>query len=194
MSASPHPAGPAREVLAPRHESLRAEFENPLLPGYGEARLWIVARDPRWLFAYWEFDPNEHPAVKSADGSEHVYLRVTRGDGTLETTLEILPSVGHWYVPVSQPDTDYVAELGFFAQGGIWAFVARSGSTRTPPADGGQARLGSGIRPPPSRPPAPKEGGTATWGVEEERMLSQLIAAESAKASGVRRPPRRTAS
>ncbi len=194
MSASPHSAGPAREMLAPRHESLRKDFDNPLLPGYGEARLWIVARDPHWLFAYWEFDPAEHPAVRAADGTEHVYLRVTRGDGKVESTLEILPSVGHWYVPVSEADSDYIAELGYFALGGIWAFVARSGSTRTPPAGGVQAKLGSGIRPPPARPNVPKPESPATWGVEEERMLGRLIAEESAKASGIRRPPRRTAS
>jgi hypothetical protein len=191
MSASPHPSGPAREVIAPRHESLRKEFDN--LPGYGEARLWIVARDPRWLFAYWEFDPTEHPGVRGADGTDHVFLRVIRGDGQLESTAEILPSVGHWYAPVSSADCDYVAELGYYTPGGVWAFVARSGSTHTPPAQGSIAKIGSGIRLPPSRPEPPPEM-SASWGAEEERLLGRLIAEESAKKSGIRRPPRRTTS
>src|SRR6185369_8665670 len=191
MSATPHPSGPAREMLAPRHESLRKEFGNPLLPGYGEARLWVVARDPHWLFAYWEFDPTEHPGVRGADGTQHVFLRVSRGDGTVETTIEILPSVGHWYVPVSQADCDYTAELGYFAPGGVWAFVAHSGATRTPPLNG-KERLSSGIRPPPPKPASPPPSGDPEWGAEEETMLRRLIAEESAKASGIRRPPRRT--
>jgi hypothetical protein len=193
MSATPHPAGPAREVIAPRHESLRKEFDNPALPGYGEARLWVVARDPRWLFAYWEFDPTEHPGVRGADGTDHVFLRVLRDGEEVESTVEILPSVGHWYVPVSQADCAYTAELGYFAHGGIWAFVARSGSTRTPPADGGIAKIGSGIRPPPAKESVPKSVVSPVWGAEEERMLGRLIAEESAKESGVRRPPRRAA-
>ncbi len=189
MSASPRPAGPAREVIAPRHESLRKEFDLASLPGYGEARLWLVARDPRWLFAYWEFNPTEHPGVRGADGTDHVFLRVTRGDGEVECTMEILPSVGHWYVPVSQADCEYTAELGYYAHGGIWAFVAHSGSTRTPPADGGVPKISSGIR----RPPAAGTDPAPIWGAEEERMLGRLIAEESAKASGVRRPPKRSA-
>jgi hypothetical protein len=188
MSATPRSAGPAREVIAPRHESLRKEFDIAWLPGYGEARLWVVARDPRWLFAYWEFNPTEHPGVRGADGTDHVFLRIHRADGHVESTVEILPSVGHWYVPVSQADSEYCAEIGYFTHGGVWAFVARSGSTRTPPADGGESKIGSGIR----RPPAPKVEAAPEWGAEEERMLGRLIAEESAKASGLRRPPKRT--
>ncbi len=191
MSATPHPVGPAREVIAPRHESLRKEFDNPALPGYGEARLWVVARDPRWLFAYWEFDPTEHPGVRGADGTDHVFLRVLRGNGEVESTVEILPSVGHWYVPVSRADCEYSAELGYFTLGGVWAFVARSGSTRTPPADGGLAKIGSGIRAAPGKEPSPKPTVPPAWGAEEEKMLGRLIAEESARDSGLRRPPRR---
>ena len=191
MSASPYPAGPAREVIAPRHESLRKEFDNAALPGYGEAKLWIVARDPRWLFAYWEFDPTEHPGVRGADGTDHVFLRVTQGDGPVETTVEILPSVGHWYVPVSQADCEYTAELGYFTQSGDWAFVARSGSTRTPNADGAAPKIESGIRSAPGRESS-KIVAPPAWGAEEERLLGRLLAEESARASGIRRTPRRT--
>jgi hypothetical protein len=190
MSA-PNSSGPAREVIAPRHESLRKEFDH--LPGYGEARLWMVARDPRWLFAYWEFDPAEHPGVRGADGTDHVFLRVIRAGSEgnhVETTVEILPSVGHWYIPVSRTDCDYMAELGYFTEGGVWAYVARSGKTRTPGA-AGVAKIASGIRPAPARETLPESA--TNWGAEEERMLTRLLTEESARASGVRRKPRRTA-
>lgn len=187
MSAPSHPGGPAREVLAPRHESLRKEFDNPRLPGYGEARLWMVARDPRWLFAYWEFDPTEHPGVRGADGTDHVFLRVMRDGNHVESTVEILPSVGHWYVPVSRADCEYTAELGYFTQGGVWAYVARSRPTRTLSADG---KIASGIRVAPDRESVPES--IANWGADEERMLGRLLEEESARASGIRRPPRRT--
>jgi hypothetical protein len=169
---------------------LRKQFENPALPGYGEARLWIVARDPRWLFAYWEFDPAEHPGALGADGTVHVFLRVMRGS-EVETTMEILPSVGHWYIPVSRPDCDYTAELGYFTEGGVWAFVARSGSTRTFSTDAAQTKPGSGIRVAPGKESLPKTIVPPSWGAEEERMLRRLLAEESTKESGIRRTPRR---
>lgn len=137
MSAMQQPSEPAKEVIAPRHESLTKEFDEArreLQPEYGEVRLWLVARDPHWLFAYWEFNPEEHPEARDEDGVAHFFLRVQREDGTVEATVEIQPAAGNWYIPVRQDDCGYTAELGFFTSG-AWAFLAHSGATRTPPVD-----------------------------------------------------------
>lgn len=116
---------------------MRKEFDEArreLQPEYGEVRLWLVARDAHWLFAYWEFNPNEHPEAHGEDGAAHFLLRVQREDGIVEATVEIQPGAGNWYVPVRQADCGYMAELGFFTSG-TWAFLARSGTARTPPVD-----------------------------------------------------------
>lgn len=194
---------PAREVIAPRHESLRKEFDEALRelqPDYGEVRLWLVARDPHWLFAYWEFNPEEHPGARGDDGVAHFFLRVQREDGTVEATVEIQPAAGNWYVPVRRADCGYTAELGFFTSG-AWAFLARSGATRTPPVDAEDM-----FTAPPAKIPArlslaemralmagqsqPGESTAQTaarvqdavrWTPEQERMLEKLLAEEAMK-------------
>jgi len=135
MSETSPTPNPKKEALAPRQESLRAEFvENEIIEdrAYGEALLSLIARDPESVFCYWEFRPAEHPAGVGKDGSTHFHIRIFREGGALEHTVEILTSAGDWFIPVSTPDCGYFAELGFFAEG-VWCFLARSGIARTPP-------------------------------------------------------------
>jgi hypothetical protein len=135
MSENSQSPTPKKEVIAPHQESLSAEFaEDPPVaePNYGEARLWLVARDPHSLFAYWDFRPAEHPDATGADGRAHFSVRIYREDGAVESTIEIEPGAGHAFIPAQVSDGGYFAELGFFA-GKVWCFLARSGNTRTPP-------------------------------------------------------------
>ena len=134
MSEFPPSPTPKKEIIAPRQESLAEEFaDDPpdAEHNYGAARLWLVARDPRCLFAYWEFEPDEHPDAAGADGRMRFFLRIYR-DGNAETTSEIEPGAGNVFIPAQSPDSGYTAELGFFS-GEVWCFLARSGGTRTPP-------------------------------------------------------------
>ncbi len=135
MSEIPPPPSPKKEVIAPPLESLAEEAADDPPESehhYGEARLWVVARDPRCLFAYWEFLSEEHPDAFGEDGRARFVLRIFRDGGTPESSTRIEPGAGNAFIPVPSPDTGYFAELGFFA-GNIWCFLARSGIARTPP-------------------------------------------------------------
>jgi len=134
MSEIPPAPTPKKEVIAPLHESPGEEFaDDPPAAehNYGEARVWLVARDPRCLFAYWEFRPDEHSDAAGADGRAHFFLRTYR-DGNEEATVAIEPGAGNAFIPARSPDSGYTAELGFFS-GEVWCFLARSGQSRTPP-------------------------------------------------------------
>lgn len=134
MSNSSQTPNPKKETIAPRHESLRAEFVQDEIAEertYGEARLWLVARDPRCLFAYWEFRPEEHAAA-GKDGRAQFFLRIFRDAGEAVSSAEIEPHPGNAFIPGQCPATSYFAELGFY-EGGIWCFIARSGRAHTPP-------------------------------------------------------------
>lgn len=181
MSAKPNKAEPPKEIIAPRHESLRQEFGSDLDdgPGYAETRLWIVARDARSIFAYWELDAAEHPEARDQNGVARFFLRVLRGDGSVESTVEIAPDAHDWNVPVSRADADYSAELGFYSRGGVWCFLARSGTTRTPP----ELELGFS-RPGTSQPAMDSKRPIDSWTTAHERALMRMLARETAAKCG----------
>lgn len=201
MSAFSSPSGPKRETVAPRHESLKKEFDGELGPQpreYGEARLWVVARDAHWIFAYWEFDPREHPEAVGADGVARFFVRMLRADGSEEITQEISPANGDLFIRVAGPDSEYSAELGFFTAG-TWCFLAKSGTTLTPAETGNELTSpaednGRGIRGMRAmlagevRPGEPLDAAAErvldtwakekSWTPEREAMLRRLLAAD----------------
>ena len=207
MSEIPPAPSPKKEMIAPRQESIAEEFaDDPsdLEPHYGSARLWLVARDPHCLFAYWEFRPEEHPDAVGTDGRLQFFLRTYR-DGKVGATVEIEPGTGNVFISGQSPDSTYSAELGFFASG-IWCFLARSGETRTPPeiAEAREAvvfatiparislekfrdALSSSVRPGESlaataariQTDARQHGG---WTPENERLLAEILGEDAAAA------------
>jgi hypothetical protein len=187
MSDRPHPSIPNREVIAPRRESLRKAFAKGAGPSpleYGEVRLWLVPRDHRSLFAYWEFAPEEHPEAMAGDGATHFFLRIVREDGHVEATTEIQPAAGDWTIMVSKPDANYTAELGFFCKDHLWCFLSRSGGARTPAAERPPAMsrsvtemrrlLGDGLS-------AEEMRKDPSWNSALEARLRKLLAADVAK-------------
>ena len=103
------------------------------LPGtYLEDTVFLVARDPRWLFAYWDFDWTKYPASSMRGGNSQFFLKISKDDGSQETIVEITPEARNWYVPGSAPGTMYFGEIGFFARDGGWAAIVTSGVTKTP--------------------------------------------------------------
>ncbi len=135
MSKIPPPPAPKKEVIIPFSEPVGGTLlDDPLIVdrNYGEARLWLVARDPRCLFAYWEFHPEEHPDAFGDDGRAQFFLRIFCEAGEAMCSSEIEPHPGNAFIPGQSPATSYFAELGFYA-GQVWCFIARSGLTHTPP-------------------------------------------------------------
>lgn len=135
MSEIPQPPTPKKEAITPLRESAAVEPADDTPDterNYGETRLWLAARDPRSLFAYWEFRPEEHPDAFGEDGRARFFLRIFRDDGHAESSTGIEPGAGNAFLPVASPGTGYFAELGFYS-GDIWCFLARSEAAHTPP-------------------------------------------------------------
>ncbi len=111
------------------------EFDDlgQLPEGYGEQTVYLIARDPRWLFSYWEIDWSKYPASKMQDGDRKIFLKVITADGTVESQVEVNPEARNWYVPVNHPSTTYLAEIGYFDKEGEWTLIVRSGPATTPP-------------------------------------------------------------
>jgi hypothetical protein len=113
---------------APWAEAAPAEEdESDELPElYGTQALYLVARDPEKLFAYWDIDwscfqPDEEPSIRlcRADGSVAQTAVIHRAD--VGHDANVLPNGGTYFV-----------EIGG-RRGAAWRSIARSGLVTTPP-------------------------------------------------------------
>jgi len=99
---------------------------------YHENVLFLTARDPQWLFAYWDFDWTPYLPGAFRGGVRQFFLSVMTAEGIEETLVEIKPEARNWYVPVTKANSAYFAEIGFFQPGGEWHALVKSGVAVTP--------------------------------------------------------------
>jgi hypothetical protein len=105
-------------------DKLKFEDLGPLPTGYGE--MFLVARDPHWLFTYWDFDYAKLPTPRK------LFLEVYR-DEELESTIEINELARNWYIPVHSAATAYTVVFGYRDATDAWTRLGKAGPTRTPP-------------------------------------------------------------
>ena len=122
---SDQPVVGEQSAASPRHAQSLAR-------GSSDDLLYVVARDPKSLFVYWDLNWTRLFA-RAGISARQVHLRTYRGDGSVEGTQEIKPFRGHCYAEVTAPGTEYYCELGSF-EGAEWKSLARSGTTATPEA------------------------------------------------------------
>jgi hypothetical protein len=113
------------------HEPQQPAYEElgQLPESYGENTVFLIARDPKWLFTYWDVSPNSFP---DDAGGGKVFLKVLFENGAEESLIEINLAARNWYIPVPDAATTYRVEIGCFDKGGAWVPVAWSGMATTP--------------------------------------------------------------
>jgi hypothetical protein len=111
---------------APVEPSDKLKFEDlgDLPSGYGE--MFAIARDPHWLYTYWDFDYSKFPATRK------LYLNVYCNRNH-EAEIEINEIARNWYIPVQSADAEYTVSFGYRDENGVWTGVGSAGPTRTPP-------------------------------------------------------------
>lgn len=110
----------------------------PALPDkYGVDRVTVMARDPWWLFAYWEIQPRSRvdAAKKLKDPHGRIAIRVSEVTGNtwspknvakFEDILVGDQSSGSWYVNVWNEGALYVVEVGMLGGEGKFVPIVRS--------------------------------------------------------------------
>jgi Domain of unknown function (DUF4912) len=125
VGAEPDEAGRLRfKATATMGGSNQFDELGELPSGYGQ--MFIVARDPHWLFTYWDFDYAAFPEKRQ------LLLQVFRGP-ELETTIEINEIARNWYIPVQHADADYQVEFVCRSEDGSVRVIGEAGPTHTPP-------------------------------------------------------------
>ncbi len=105
-------------------DKLKFEDLGALPTGYGE--MFVIARDPHWLFTYWDFDYSKIPTPRK------LFLEVYRNE-ELESTIDINEVARNWYIPVHSAGTAYTVVFGYRDATDARISVGKAGPTRTPP-------------------------------------------------------------
>jgi hypothetical protein len=132
-SSSPSPVVAAPAEMPPKPTVLPAyEFLGNLPDSYGTKKLFLVARDPHILFAYWDLNQDQYQVAASKAHDGKVFLEVyVPGEGRVQQ-IHIWDSHKNWYLQVNRPDTSFIAQLGYYGHSGQFEVLARSAEVRTP--------------------------------------------------------------
>ncbi|MGB3292408.1 MAG: DUF4912 domain-containing protein [Phormidesmis sp.] len=123
------------EVLASVDDDL------PELPdGYGDSRIVLLPRDPKWAYAYWDVS-NAHKEALRHQGGERLMLRlydVTDIDQSSQSAHSMQQQECHemarsWYIEMPVSDRDYTIEIGYLTGDDRWLMLTRSAAVRVPP-------------------------------------------------------------
>lgn len=133
----PPVSGPGEKFVlgpTPPAQSFPA-VKRDLPAAYGTGRLFMVARDPHWLYAHWDLEPQQRIRYNARSEHGHLILRVHAGEQLNQPTTEIHvhPESHHWFAHVEQAASPYIAELGYYRSDHTWTRIATSGVTVTPP-------------------------------------------------------------
>ncbi len=110
--------------------------------GYGEDRVTAMARDPYWIFVYWEITDEAiaraRAELQAPDAECH--LRVydttyrlfdqTNANWWMDVSID-RPANNH-YVHVGRPGSTFHVDIGVGSRDGRFARIARSGAVETP--------------------------------------------------------------
>jgi hypothetical protein len=134
--APPPASGPGRRyVLGPVPPLVNLAPAGAELPeSYGTQQLFLAARDPRWLYAHWDFTAGQLSKYNALSADGHLLLRLYRDAPAGQPFLQIHlhPESRHWFVPAPYAGAKYVATLGYCDAAKEWVELACSAATLTP--------------------------------------------------------------
>ena len=137
---------PVPAIPAPGPSCRPAGPDLPL--SYGVDRLVLMARDPHWLFAYWEITATKQEEFKTGYGpaawtETRNYLRVydVTGVGDFDgrnansyVDIPVSEEANNWHIHVGEPDRSFCVDLGRMFPDGQFVPLLRSNIVTTPRA------------------------------------------------------------
>jgi hypothetical protein len=128
-------AGPGiRFALTPvEHPAASAPDELP--ESYGTEQIFLAVRDPYCLFASWDLDARQRVRYNAASASGALTIRLRRGfvEGPIHLEVHTVANSRDRFIEVAQPDTTFVAELGYHEKNsGLWRRISVSKPVTTP--------------------------------------------------------------
>ena len=103
---------------------------------YGTKQLLLIARDPRWLYAQWDFTMAEQRQLNRQAAAGHLAVRIFAGStgGKPIKHSNLAKDARYAFLPVASGPASYIAELGYLNRAKKWVTVAQSKPVKMPPA------------------------------------------------------------
>ena len=131
----------AEPVIAPPHYEARPVRENPseLPDNYGDNQIYLLVRDPYWVYSYWEIqESHQRYHLNQLGGNWESVVSVLRVYDTTEKgkdpsfyDIVLQNMVRCWYLN-TQPNHSYYVEIGLLHRDGRFVCLARSNHVTTP--------------------------------------------------------------
>ncbi len=118
-------------------DTSRFDHLGELPESYDTGSLFLVARDPHWLFAYWDFSWHKMAEFRGRASDQTVRLHIYKVDGAharLQQDIVLHSDAKNWFIHVGQSRSQFRAELGYYTQGGFHV-ISRSPTVKTPSDD-----------------------------------------------------------
>jgi hypothetical protein len=107
----------------------------PLPSAYGTGVLRLIGRDPHWLYAHWDYSPEQQQQFNSLSEHHHLVIRLYQNEraGAPMNEVHVHPESHHWFIHAPGADLRYLAELGYYGVSHEWVSLAISLPALTPP-------------------------------------------------------------
>jgi phosphate transport system substrate-binding protein len=94
----------------------------------------LLAPEAEWAYIYWNIPAEQREALRS-DGESKLTLRLyDRANPAPLEQINCHETAKDAYVQIPARDRDYIAEIGYLTNDGLWLMLARSAAVRIPPA------------------------------------------------------------
>ena len=134
VSSSSHPFTLPSFLPKPTsHPTPHFEFLGDLPESYGTRRLFLTARDPHTLFAYWDFTHEQILQAEKEAVDGKVFLQIFTPGKERVHQIHVTQGSREWFFPTHRPSTLFQAELGFYRSNGSFHHLAVSQQVTTPP-------------------------------------------------------------
>ncbi len=121
-------------------EGLSSENLKSLPRGYGDTEAVLLARDPNWMYVYWEINEKSIAELRENYGNDvfekaRQVIRVyDAGDGSRNKyfDMQIMFDARNWYVNVQEGGKSYFCELGLVLPDGSFVCVVKTNRVNLP--------------------------------------------------------------
>jgi hypothetical protein len=119
----------------PVRKPVAVEQLGELPEAYGTGRCFLAARDPNWLYAYWDLTGAQMAEYRQRAVDGRLVLRVFEQNHPAPIhEFTVHGDTRNWYIPVNKPAATFSAQLGYWLAGSRFVTVSQSREATTPSA------------------------------------------------------------